>query len=818
MRYTLHDIANITGGNIHGTQTNQVTTLLTDSRSLMNSHNVMFVALRGTSGNGHKYIETLIKKGVKSFLVEEIPSEITIYSGTGFVVVANTLAAIQKLGQHHRNRFSCEVIGITGSNGKTIVKEWLNFCLQDRYNITRSPKSYNSQIGVPLSVLQLDNKTELGIFEAGISQIGEMSRLSKIIEPTIGIFTNLGDAHQENFANPEQKLREKIKLFDTSKIIITTSDNTLVRNTICSTYPDKQLFSWGNSSIDNVKVTKRKTVPDGQIVDIEHNGMEFCIKIPFIDNASYQNAMTVITLLCAMNFDHDTIAKQISKLQPVDMRLEMKSGRNNSYIINDSYNSDLVSLESSFEYLSSQNQAPHKIAVVSDIHQSGLAPIELYKKVAATVNFYHTDTFIGVGPDISSHQDFFPKNSKFFETTDKLIEYFSKYPPTNCIILLKGSRSFRFELIDRMLQERQHRTILEVNLDAMIENLRYYRSKLASNTKIIAMIKAFGYGSGSHELAAILQHHRVDYLAVAFTDEAVHLRENGIKMPIIIMNPGVETFPEIIEYKLEPVIYGFDFMNSITDYLATNSIYHYPIHLKIDSGMNRSGFKQDDANSLTAIVKDNSRIRVISAFSHLAAADEPEFDSFTNEQVSIFTSITNNIASELKYNFFRHILNTAGIERFPQYQFDAVRLGIGLYGVSFENGAMVKQVVSLKSQVMQVKHISANETVGYGRNGKVNRQSTIATIPIGYADGYRRILGNGRGAMLVNGQQAHTIGNICMDMCMLDVTDIDVKEGDPVTIFGEGLPITEIAQSMNTIPYEVLAAISHRIKRVYYRQ
>ncbi len=818
MAYTLNQIAEITRGTLVGNPNVEVSVLLTDSRSLRFPDKVMFIALRGASGDGHKYLQSLLNKKVGAFLTESLPENLEIPSGVGFVIVKNSLEALQTLATEHRKRFTCPVVGITGSNGKTIVKEWLNHCLQNDFEVTRSPRSYNSQIGVPLSVWELSEKTEIGIFEAGISQPHEMEKLAAIIKPTIGIFTNLGDAHQENFIDKEQKLKDKLLLFSDVHTLVTSSDNTLLWNAFTTLFANKTLVTWGTNPTDIIRVTSKNITENGTHVLLEYQGRQFRLTIPFPDSASFQNAMNVVAFLCLYGYDSDTISHRISQLQNIDMRLEMKAGRNNCTVINDSYNSDLVSLASSLEYLAAQNQTINKVVVVSDILQSGYSPEALYRKVADLVLFYSPKTFIGVGTQISGFRHLFGKNSLFFSTTEDLIAYFEKYPPQNSTLLLKGSRPFRFERIDRMLQERQHRTVMEVNLDAMVSNLRHFRARLNPGTKIIAMLKAFGYGSGSYELASILQHHRVDYLAVAFTDEAVHLRENGIRMPIMVMNPGVETFPELVEYNLEPEVFGFEFLLALDKYLAKNAVSDFPIHVKIDTGMNRSGFKSTDIENLCNALKMCRQVRVMSVFSHLAAADEPQFDDFTQRQIAEFHDITEYISAQIKYAFFRHILNSAGAERFTAYQFEAVRLGIGLYGISFTNDQSIKQVATLRSRVMQVKEIEPGETVGYSRKGKVMRTSTIATIPIGYADGFRRMLGNGNGKMLVKGRLAPTIGNICMDMSMIDVTGLDVKEGDDVVIFGEGLPLGEVARDMGTIPYEVLTGISGRIRRVYFRE
>ena len=818
MAYSLQEIASIINGQLIGDGNIAITHLLTDSRTLRDTESVLFVALKGNSGDGHKYINDLIIQGVSSFLVSSWSIIEPIPEKTGIIVVKDTLEALQKLVAEHRQRFSCPVIGITGSNGKTIVKEWLNSCLNANYLIARSPRSYNSQIGVPLSVWEMSDQTELGIFEAGISQPNEMARISPIIKPTIGLFTNLGDAHQENFADRAQKLREKALLFQNANTIIMSSDDAETLTNIKQMYPDKNIYTWGIQPSDNVYIKKQEYYSNATKVLVKLGSLKTNITIPFRDSASFQNACHTITTLCFFGINLETINERIGTLQSIDMRLEMKKGRNNCTIINDSYNSDIVSLESSFEFLAFQNQISNKIVIVSDILQSGYPPGVLYEKVAKIINYHSFNQFIGIGPQIKAYRHLFHVNALFFTTTTELLNYFEQKPPSNSIILLKGGRRFRFERIDRFLQSRQHRTIMEVNLDTMVSNLRVFRSLLKPTTKIIAMLKAFGYGTGSYELANILQHHNVDYLAVAFTDEAIHLRENSIHLPIMVMNPGIETIPDILHYRFEPEVFSLDFLKSFELYLQKNSIVNFPVHIKVDSGMNRSGFKMEDLPQLLSELKKCTNIRVCSVFSHLSAADDPMFDEFTYQQIKEYEIICTQISKTLGYNFFRHILNSAGTERFTESQFDAVRLGIGLYGITFSDNKAIKQVATLRSRVMQIKEIGKEETVGYSRKGKINRNSTIATIPIGYADGFRRSLGNGRGKMLINGQLAPTIGNICMDMTMLDVTGMDVSPGDDVIIFGPELPLGYIAKEMGTIPYEVLTGISSRVRRIYFRE
>lgn len=818
MQYKLPQIAKMAKGTLTGNNNLRVTILLTDSRKLHHPEGVLFIAIRGAT-DGHNYIRQMLNSGVKTFLVEYWPEYLNLPPDAARIKVENTVTALQNIAKEHRKQFNIPIIGITGSNGKTIVKEWISHCLQPEMQVTRNPKSYNSQIGVPLSVWELSNRSEIGIFEAGISQPCEMELIEAVIAPTIGVFTNIGDAHQENFNDKYQKLLEKSKLFVNSKTIITPSIDKFAVETLKNIYPKKEMFTWGYNTDDTVKILNQQTINQATLINIDYKNQQFYCTIPFTDNASINNTTTVIGFLLYFGYTPQIIQQRINQLQRVDMRLEMKEGKNNCTIIDDSYNSDIVSLASSLEYLELQHQQPNKTVIISDILQSGLPQKTLYKQVAELIRFYSHNLFIGVGEQISKYSELFGDNSIFFKTTADLYSYFENTPPANTIILLKGSRFFRFEEISKLLQRKQHRTVMEINLDAMISNLRYFRSQLNQQTKIIVMLKAFGYGNGTFELANILQHHKVDYFAVAFTDEGIALRKSGIKIPIMVMNPSIETISEIIEYSLEPEIYNFDFLQAIDTYLEQKSIINFPVHIKIDTGMNRSGFKTNDIAALCNSLKNTKTLKTVSVFSHLASSDEPLHDKFTIKQITEFEGITKQLSQQTNHKFFRHILNSAGIERFIQYQFEGVRLGIGLYGISTTNNKAIRHVASLKTSIMQIKEVNTCETVGYGLKGKVNKNSKIAIIPIGYADGFRRSLGNGNGKVWIKGCTAPTIGNICMDICMIDVTEIDdVSAGEEVVIFGEPLPLPEIASDMNTIPYEVITGISERIKRVYYQE
>jgi alanine racemase len=587
MTYTLHQKSQLTSGTIVGNNDASVSTLLTDSRKLNFPESVMFIAIRGAT-DGHKFIPQLLERGVKTFLVEYWQPNLKIPDDAGYIIVPDTVKAFQKIAEEHRKKFFIPIVGITGSNGKTIVKEWLNQCLQSDYNVTRSPKSYNSQIGVPLSIWELSEQTEIGIFEAGISLPNEMENLANIIKPTIGILTNIGDAHQENFKNLQQKLLEKAKLFACSTTVIMSSEDENTMDTVKTLYKDKKIVTYGYKSSDNIKIISKNTDSQKIEVDLIYKNKNQLFTIPFIDTASFQNAMSVISFLFELGYNSQTIQQRIIQLSGIDMRLEMKEGKHSCTLVNDSYNSDLVSLQSSLEYLYAQKQHSQKTVIMSDIHQSGLSPDVLYGKVSDFINFYSPDRFIGVGNQLTKYSKLFKCNSLFFHTTNELLNYLEIEPPKNVIILLKGSRSFRFERIDRQLQYKQHRTVMEINLSALISNFRNFRSKLNPNTKTIIMLKAFGYGNGSFELASVLQYHLADYIAVAFTDEAVNLRERGITMPIIVMNPDIDSIPEIVDYNLEPEIFGFDFLEAFNSYLQKQSISRYAVHIKIDTGMKRN--------------------------------------------------------------------------------------------------------------------------------------------------------------------------------------------------------------------------------------
>ena len=827
IKYSVIDIANIVNGQILGScsQNLEIKELLIDSRQLIYPGSSLFFAITGKRNNGHNYIEELYSKGVKAFVVEQVKDLNTKLDKASFIIVPDTVKALQKLAAFHRDKFNIPVIGITGSNGKTIIKEWLYQLLNEDYNIIRSPKSFNSQTGVPLSVWQINQDNNLAIFEAGISEPDEMQNLQQIIKPTLGIFTNIGQAHAINFSDINQKIDEKLKLFYYVDTLIYCSDYSDIERRIISNNLNNKIniFTWSkttktaNFSILDIKKTRFSTIIKGY-----YNNKNIEITIPFIDDASIENAINCWCLMLQLNYENDIIASRMLQLTPVAMRLELKEGINNCSIINDSYNSDIKSLAIALDFLNQQTQHNTKTLILSDILQSRCNSDELYSEVATLCKEKGIKRITGIGNIISKYQHYFDLESEFYADTDTFLNNIKISSFQNQTILLKGARPFQFERISKVLEQKVHETVMEINLTSLIHNLNYFRNLLKPETKVMAIVKAFSYGSGSYEVANALQFHNIDYLAVAYADEGIELRKAGIVTPIMVMNPEVEGFSGIIKYRLEPEIYSFRLLSllekTIKDELASDSI--VPIHIKIDTGMHRLGFESNDINKLVARVKRNPNLKIASVFSHLAGADDEKHDAFTLSQIDKFDKSSFRITDNFDYPILRHILNTAGVVRFPEAQFDMVRLGLGLYGIHFDKSKQkeLQNVHKLKSCISQIKQIPVNESIGYDRAEITSRDTTIAVIPVGYADGLNRSLSKGKGKIWVKGQLAPIIGNICMDMCMINITNIDCKEGDEVIIFGDEYPIYELAKTMNTIPYEVLTSISRRVKRVYYQE
>jgi alanine racemase len=793
-----------------------------DSRSLQNGSKTLFFALSGPNNNAHDYIPDLIEKGVQNFVVTQIPEKYT--QRANYIVVENTLTALQSVAAYYRSLFDFPIIGLTGSNGKTIVKEWLNFLLSPDHNIIRSPKSYNSQVGVPLSVIAINEKHNLGIFEAGISTVSEMDKLEKIIKPTIGILTTIGSAHDEGFLNLVQKIDEKLLLFKESKVIIYQKnevvDSCLSQFAAEYLLNSRKLFSWSftNKKAD-VFISKKETHNENTLIRYDDDDEINEFTIPFQDDASIENAVSCLMVLLYLKYDSATIQNRMHLLYPVEMRLEVKNGINNCSIIDDSYSSDFQSLKIALDFLESQHKFKKKTVILSDIFQSGFSNDELYSKVAQLIESNKISRVVGIGSTISEYKDKF-SNCITFSNTAEFIAHYESLDFSNETILIKGARTFQFEEIVALLEEKTHETILEINLNAIGHNLNFFKSKINPNTKMMVMVKAYSYGNGGLEIAKLLEHHKVDYLGVAFADEGISLKNGGVKLPIMVLNPESTSFSAIIQHQLEPEIYSLKGLNAFLKIAKEKKLHHFPIHIKLDTGMHRLGFEVDTIDELTATLKGNTTVEVKSILSHLATSDEQKHFGFVLSQIDLFEKLSSKLMKELDINPIRHILNTSGISNFPQAQYNMVRLGIGLYGVSNDPAEQkyLENVSTLKSIISQIRTIPADDSVGYGRRFMAEKETRIATIPIGYADGIARLWGNGVGFVTIKEQKARIIGNICMDMLMVDVSEIECKEGDDVVIFGESPTVIEMAQELRTIPYEILTSISQRVKRVFFRQ
>lgn len=815
--YSISEVATAINGSLEGNSTLSINNLMIDSRAASVAPTTLFFCIKGTQHNGHRFIGDLYQRGVRAFVISE-NIQTDSYKNAAFITVSDTLKALHLLSEHHRTSFNGNLIAITGSNGKTIVKEWLFHCLSETFPVVRSPKSYNSQVGVPLSLWLLDNQAKIALIEAGISQPGEMEKLNRIIRPDIGIFTNIGEAHQENFINVEQKIREKLKLFHGIQTLIYCADHTEIHRLVHENpemNPVKK-FSWSTKGNGDVNITSVIRQAESTHISALYQSVQTDITIPFSDDASIENALHCLATMFYLGVDRNVMISKMRDLQSVAMRLEQKSGINNCTLINDSYNSDLNSLSIALDVLSRQFQHKNHTLILSDILQSGKEKKELYAKVAGLVKEKGVTRIIGIGEIISGYADLFQIPGNFYADTNDFISNINTDTFRDEAILIKGSRSFAFEKIVSVLEQKKHTTRIEINLQALTHNLSYFRSLLHPGTKTMVMVKALSYGSGKHEIAGILEFQRVDYLGVAIADEGVGLRNAGIHMPIIVMNPEPESFDTMIQHRLEPEIYSFDILRLFSKAVARNQEMNYPVHIKLDTGMHRLGFQKFEMDLLCKEILDHKNLHVSSVFSHLAGSDEAVLDAFTREQIQIFKTGADLIMHAVGYPVIRHILNSSGIERFPEAQFEMVRLGIGLYGVSVMNQNKLRNISTLKSTILQIKKLDPPETVGYNRKGKLDRASKVAMVPVGYADGLNRKLGNRKGSFLVKGKLAPIIGNICMDMTMIDITGIDAVQGDEVIIFGEGNPITKIAAQLETIPYEILTGVSDRVKRIYY--
>ena len=845
MKYSIEKVTTLIGARRIGEADAQIGWLLTDSRSLCFPEETLFFALRSARNDGHRYISDLYRRGVRNFVVESKglqetqPQGLDGMADANFLVVPSPLAALQRLAERHRDEFDVPIVGITGSNGKTMVKEWLYQLLLPSQKIVRSPRSYNSQIGVPLSVWLLNEQTEVGIFEAGISQPGEMFALRDIIQPTIGVFTSLGAAHQENFRSMEEKCMEKLELMHDTQAMVYCSDNDTVSRCIRRMQYKGEKIAWSQCDEQAALFVKSTNIshsslltphstfhlppstinlPQSTKITYIWQEEENCFEIPFIDEASVENAITCAAVALYMGLTPSQLAERMPRLEPVAMRLEVKEGQRGCLLINDSYNSDINSLDIALDFMN-RREAAKKTLILSDIFQSGATPEALYTQVSELVVKRGIEKFIGIGPELSSQADKIQVADKqFFMDVPHFLSSDAFSGLRNELILLKGARSFGFDQITEQLEQKVHETILEVNLNAVVDNLNYYRSFLKPETKMVCMIKADGYGAGAVEIAKTLQDQRVDYLAVAVADEGVTLRKAGITANIMIMNPEMTAFKTMFDYDLEPEVYSFRLLDALVKAARKEGITGWPVHIKFDTGMHRLGFDPvDDIFKLIDRLKHQNAIIPRSVFSHFVGSDSDGFDEFSARQFALFEEGSQKLQSAFSHHILRHMDNSAGIEHFPERQMDMCRLGLGLYGVDPRDNRILHTVSTLKTTILQLRHVPAGETVGYSRKGKIDRDSVIAAIPIGYADGLNRHLGNRHCYCLVNGQKAEYVGNICMDVAMIDVTDIPCMEGDQVEIFGEHLPVTVLSDALDTIPYEVFTGVSNRVKRVYFQ-
>ena len=851
MKYTIEKITTLIGARRIGDTEAVVSWLLTDSRSLCFPEETLFFALRSGRNDGHNYIPELYRRGVRNFVVERghfrlsdvtRVSDVTASTGTGgglaganILEVVSPLEALQRLAERHRDEFDVPIVGITGSNGKTMVKEWLYQLLSPHKIVTRSPKSYNSQIGVPLSVWLLGEQTEVGLFEAGISQPGEMQALRDIIQPSIGVLTSLGTAHQENFRSMDEKCQEKLSLFHDAKVVAYNSDDNVVSRCMRKSGYHGEKLSWSKEDPQAAmfikKIERRNTVSTLYYI---YKGKEGTYHLPFIDDASVECSIAAAVVALYLGVTPEELDVRMSQLEPVAMRLEVKEGQHGCTLINDSYNSDINSLDIALDFMSRRpdQEGKSRTLILSDIYQSGVTPHELYHRVMELAVKRGVTKFIGIGKEIKrilaaegGGQIAGDQIAKlpgtvafFFEDVEEFLRSEVFKGLRNEIVLIKGARDFGFDQITEMLEQKVHETILEVNLNAVVENLNHFRSYMKPDTKIICMVKADAYGAGAVEVSKTLQDHRVDYLAVAVADEGVTLRKNGITSNIMIMNPEMTAFKTMFDYDLEPEVYSFRIMDALIKAAEKEGITNYPVHIKLDTGMHRLGFDPvQDIDEVINRLKHQNAIIPRSVFSHFVGSDSDDFDTFSAHQFELFDTASKKLQSAFEHKILRHICNSAGIEHFPERQLDACRLGIGLYGVDSRDNHIINTVSTLKTTILQLRHVPKDETVGYSRKGVLTRDSVIAAIPIGYADGLNRHLGRGKGYCLVNGQKAPYVGNICMDVALIDVTDIPCKEGDTVEIFGEHLPVTVLSDILDTIPYEVLTGVSNRVKKVYYQ-
>lgn len=827
MNYSIEKITTLIGARRYGNFNGTVAWLLTDSRSLSFAEETLFFAISTSRNDGHRYIADLYRRKVRNFVVENLPENFqTLYPQANFLKVPSTIEALQRLAERHRDEFNIPVVGITGSNGKTVVKEWLSKILSSKMRVTRSPKSYNSQTGVPLSVWLMNGRTDVAVFEAGISKPNEMLALADIIQPTLGILTNIGAAHQENFPSIEAKCAEKLRLFHNAKAVVWPLDEAVISNEIAKRDFSGELLSFSFKD-ERSTFFVRNVDKQGEkcrlsyVYNSINQRQEGSYTLPFIDDASIKNSAACFLAALALGMKPKEIEPEMSFLEGVAMRLEVKQGIHGCTLINDSYNSDVNSLDIALDFMNRRpdHQGRTHTLVLSDILQSGMEENALYAEVSRLAKERGVRKFIGIGEALERNKPLIEiGESHFFPNVDTFLKSDAFKGLREEVVLIKGARPFSFDRITEMLEQKVHETILQVNLRAVVDNLNHYRSFMKKNTKIVCMVKANAYGSGAVEVAKTLQDHRVDYLAVAVADEGVTLRKAGITCNIMVMNPEMTAFKTMFDYKLEPEVYNFRLLDAIVRAAHHQGITSYPVHIKLDTGMHRLGFNpKTDMEALIMRLKEQNAIIPRSVFSHFVGSDSDDFDAFSLQQFNLFDEASKRLQQAFEHKILRHICNSAGIEHFPERQLDMCRLGLGLYGIDSRDNHVIHNVCTLQTTILQLRHVPKEETVGYSRKGILQRDSLIAAIPIGYADGLNRHLGRGNCYCLVNGEKAPYVGNICMDVAMIDVTGIACKEGDSVEIFGDHLPVSVLSDAIDTIPYEILTSVSERVKRVYFQ-
>lgn len=813
--YTIKQLALFCNAQFEGiSQSEIIQDFILDSRKAKHFHHHLYIALNGPHHDGHKFILELYQKGVRNFLINCDTINTKDFPDANFLMVDDTLKAFQSIAKNHRLKSVIPTIGITGSNGKTILKEWLNTCLQQRFKICKNPKSYNSQVGVCLSVLGLQKGDEIGLFEAGISQKGEMEKLQKIIQPTVGIFTNIGQAHSENFDSLEEKVKEKMKLFSETEKLIYCKDHPTIHR-VASLINIPILITWSRKDPSAFLFVKSiKKTAEQSVLKITHEHTEKVFSIPFCDEASIENCLHLICTLLIFNLDELEIQNRLMQLQPLAMRLELKEAKGNSLLINDAYSSDLDSLVIALDFLQQQSGNAKKIAILSDLDETGIPKNELFPKLSKLLISYEIEQMIGIGKHFKEFSNLF-SNSSCYTDAEEFIASIPNLNLEKSAILLKGARRFQFENIAKVLEHKNHETVLEVNLNALSENYHYFKSLLKKETKVMAMVKAFSYGNGTYEIAHHLEYHNADYLAVAYVDEGIALRKKGIRTRIMVLNPNSSQFTQLIEHCLEPEIYNLNQLNLLQYELKKRNLTNYPIHLKLDTGMWRLGFEKSEIKEVCTWLLKQKELCLASVFSHLSSSEKTEDKKFTQTQITTFSSICEEITSYIKTPFLKHILNSSGIRNYPEAQFDMVRLGIGLYGIGSDK---LQNCSALKSVISQIKEVPKGESIGYNRAYYADKNIRIGIIPIGYADGLSRGLSNGKGNVLIQGKKVALIGNVCMDMCMVDLSNVKAEEGDEVIIWNSQNHILEMANTLKTIPYEILTNISQRVKRVFLQE